>query len=72
MSPEQSLCEAIADLLGLPSVDPHDDFFVMGGHSLLAAQLARRVSAEYGVRVPLRAIYQNPTAAALAGHVGTH
>jgi amino acid adenylation domain-containing protein len=47
-----------------------DDFFAIGGHSLLAAQAAARLSARLGVQVDLRDVLQHPTVAGLAAAAG--
>jgi amino acid adenylation domain-containing protein len=59
----------IAELLGLPEVSPLDNFFLLGGHSLLGAQLIARLATLFGVEVPLRLLFQNPTAAGVARSV---
>ncbi|WP_148599114.1 HAD-IIIC family phosphatase [Aquisphaera giovannonii] len=63
---ERRLCEAWAELLGLGEVGIHDDYFELGGTSLLAVDLLARVERLTGVRLPLTAIVEAPTVAGLA------
>ncbi|MFI6478620.1 amino acid adenylation domain-containing protein [Nonomuraea sp. NPDC050663] len=51
---EKSIAGIWAELLGRDQVGVTDDFFGLGGHSLLVTKLALRVEEEYGVQVPLR------------------
>ncbi|HEY0730622.1 MAG TPA: phosphopantetheine-binding protein, partial [Pyrinomonadaceae bacterium] len=63
---EQSLAAIWSDLLGVPQIGIHDNFFDLGGHSLLTTQLISRVREQFNVDLPLRQVFQQPTIAALA------
>jgi acyl carrier protein len=59
------VCDTWAAALGAARVEPDDDFFALGGHSMIAAQLAQQLSRELGVKVPVKAIFEYPTPAEL-------
>ena len=53
-------------VLDVPEVSPDDDFFALGGHSILAAQLFALIERELGCSVPLATLYDAATPRALA------
>ncbi len=63
---EQKLAQLWGELLGLPRVGIHDDFFEAGGHSLLATQLGSRIREQFGVELALRQLFEHSTLAGLA------
>lgn len=63
---ETRLAEMWSEVLGRKEIGIHDNFFDLGGHSLLAAQIVARVSSAFGVQLPLRNFFDQPTVAALA------
>ncbi|HTE55678.1 MAG TPA: amino acid adenylation domain-containing protein [Kofleriaceae bacterium] len=66
---EEALAAIWSALLGVDRVGLDDDFFALGGHSLRATQLLARVRDGLGVELPVRAVFESPTLAAMAGRV---
>jgi thioesterase domain-containing protein/acyl carrier protein len=63
---EQTLAEIWADLLGLDKVGIHDNFFSLGGHSLLSVEVFQEIEHRLGVGLPVAMIFAAPTIASLA------
>ncbi|MFD9716479.1 amino acid adenylation domain-containing protein [Streptomyces sp. NPDC059076] len=63
---EETLCRLYAETLGTDRVGIDDDFFALGGHSLVATRLISRIRAELGRQVPVSTVFQRPTVAELA------
>lgn len=55
----QLLAEFWGDLLRLPDVSATDDFFLAGGHSLLAIQLTSKISKEVGVKLSMAQLVEH-------------
>jgi acyl carrier protein len=63
------LCAIWAGTIGVDRVRVDDDFFELGGNSLVAVQLIARVSKEAGVRLPMRTLFETPTVGGLAARI---
>ena len=66
---EQDLTRIWQGLLGCPEPGILDNFFDLGGHSLLAGRVLARVAHAMGVQLPIRAVFEAPTIAALAARI---
>ncbi len=67
---ERAVAQVWAQVLGLPEVGVEDDFFLIGGHSLLAMRAAARLAEVTGGTVGVREMTRHRTVAALAAAVG--
>ncbi|MEV1136524.1 amino acid adenylation domain-containing protein, partial [Rhodococcus coprophilus] len=66
---EQVVASVFSEVLGVERVGLDDDFFGLGGNSLIATQVVARLGAALGTRVPVRVLFEASTVGALAGRV---
>ncbi|WP_155373909.1 non-ribosomal peptide synthetase [Catellatospora vulcania] len=63
---QHQLAELFAEVLGLPEVGVHDNFFHLGGHSMASMRLIGRVRTALGADLAIRDVFDAPTVAELA------
>ena len=63
---EKKLEQAWKEVLGRETIGRNENFFDLGGNSLMAAQLFSRLRERLGVSLPLREVYEQPTIAGMA------
>jgi acyl carrier protein len=66
---EAALLSIWRGLLGSDAITRDDNFFDLGGHSLLAAQVVARLEVSTGVALPVRYLFDRPSAAGLAAAI---
>jgi hypothetical protein len=66
---EQRLAVLLESLLRVGKIGVNDNFFRLGGNSLLGAQVINRVSEEFGVELTLLGLFDHPTVAGMAGEI---
>jgi amino acid adenylation domain-containing protein len=67
---EEKLCGILAEVLSMEKISLDDDFFALGGHSLMATQVISQVRAVLGVELSLRTIFAAPTVGEMSRHLG--
>ncbi|HEY4458791.1 MAG TPA: amino acid adenylation domain-containing protein, partial [Pseudonocardiaceae bacterium] len=74
--PAEARAELVRQLVGVwrtvlqrPQLGPRDNFFLSGGHSVLAVRLAKLLREEGGPDLPIRVVFDHPTPLALAGYL---
>ena len=66
---EEQVAAIWSGLLRVEKVGANDNFFALGGHSLLATRVVSAIRDAFDVELPLRALFEGPTVAALAAAV---
>lgn len=66
---ESQLAQIWSDVLRIDQVGAEDDFFDLGGHSILATRVVAQITERMGVDLPLRRIFATPRLSALAEHI---
>ncbi len=66
---EERVAEIVSTLLRLDRVGLDDNFFLLGGHSMLGAQVLARMADSFGVEIQLRTLFDGPTARELSAEV---
>ena len=66
---EERVASMLASLLDVGEVSVEDNFFLLGGHSLLGTQLIARIRDAFGVELTLKSLFDAPTAAKLSSEV---
>jgi acyl carrier protein len=68
-SNEQAVISILAKLLDLKQLSANDNFFMMGGNSLLGAQVIAKVRDRFGVELSLLSLFDHPTASELSAEI---
>ncbi len=68
-STEAQLRTIWEDLLGISDIGRDDDFFALGGHSLMSLRMFSRIHREFGKTLPLATLLKHPTIASLASQI---
>ena len=66
---EERLAAILGSLMGLERVSIHENFFLLGGHSLLGTQVIARARDAFGIELPLRSLFDAPTVADLSSEI---
>jgi acyl carrier protein len=66
---EKQLVQIWQNLLGISPIGIHDNFFDLGGHSLLGTQVISQIRQQFRAELPLQLIFEMPTVAELAQYL---
>ena len=66
---ERKLAAIWCEVLNLPEIGIHDDFFLLGGSSLLVTQVITKLNVDFQIEMPVRDFFANPTVATAASQL---
>lgn len=66
---EVGLATIWSEVLGNSNIGIHDNFFNIGGHSLLAARVITRIQNKFTLQIPLRVLFEHPTILGQANYI---
>jgi len=66
---EEHLTVVLSGLLSVPRVGSEDNFFTLGGHSLMGAQLIAKIRESFGVELSLRTLFDEPTPRGMSAEI---
>jgi len=66
---EKHLAAVLSGLLSVPRVGSEDNFFTLGGHSLMGAQLIAKIRENFGVELSLRTLFDEPTPRGMSAEI---
>lgn len=69
---EQHVSDVWSALLGVSAIGVNDNFFDLGGHSLIAVRIITRIKNQFAVELPLSAFFDAPTVRQFAGVLRNH
>lgn len=66
---EGQVAALVSQLLNVPEIGVEDNFFMLGGHSMLGIQLVTLISKTFGVELTLRTFFEAPTVRQLSAEI---
>ncbi len=66
---ERQLCDIWEEVLNISPIGLHDNFFDLGGHSILGIRLFVAIEKQLGVRFPVATLFKAPTVSQMAQHL---
>jgi amino acid adenylation domain-containing protein len=66
---EEHLATFLSTFVGVARVGREDNFFTLGGHSLMGAQLIAKIRESFGVDIPLRTLFEEPTVRGMSAEI---